>query len=67
MNMLKHNCLRMLQDIQNYKNNPQELMLQYMKKRLDKSLDTYYIEMSESLEYLSRRKDPTKIIRKINK
>lgn len=65
--MLKNICLRMLCDLQNYKHDPQERLLYYMDARLNKSLNTYQEELAESLEYLSHRSDPAKIMRKIGK
>lgn len=65
--MLRDTCISMLNNIQEYKHSPKELLLYYMNKRLNKSLETYYTELSESIEYLSRRKDPTKIVRKMTK
>ena len=65
--MLTKLCETMIKDLQNYKHDPQERLLYYMNTRLNKSLNTYYTEINESLEYLSHRKDPSSIIRKIQK
>lgn len=65
--MLKNLCQNMLTELQEYKHTPEDRLLHYMNKRLCESLNTYHKELSESIDYLSRRKDPSKIVRKMMK
>ena len=43
---------KMLADISKYKRNKNDLLEMYIKERLNKSLETYYDQLSSSLEYL---------------
>lgn len=43
---------KMLADISKYKRNKDDLLEMYIKERLNKSLETYYDQLSSSLEYL---------------
>ena len=48
INMLNN----MLKDISKYKRNKDNLLEYYIQERLNKSLETYYNQLSHSLEYL---------------
>ena len=64
--MIKPIYYRILEELQNYKRPKEELLIQYMTQRLDQSLDSYFKDLNTSTEYLSRR-NPVKLVRKINK
>lgn len=45
----------MLKDLSLYHRNKNDLKILYINERLNKSLETYYKELSSSLDYLSNR------------
>lgn len=45
----------MLKDLGLYHRNKNDLKILYINERLNKSLETYYKELSSSLDYLSNR------------
>ena len=45
----------MLKDLSLYHRNKSDLKILYINERLNKSLETYYKELSSSLDYLSNR------------
>lgn len=53
-----------LNDIQSHKRDKNTLMQMYIEDRLNKSLVTYYKEISESVEFLNS-KDPIKMNRRL--
>lgn len=57
---------KMLDDISKYKRNRNELLEIYIKDRLNKSLETYYNQLSYSLEYLIS-KDDLRVLKSLNK
>ena len=56
----------MLKDIEKYKRCKKDLMEYYIQERLSKSLETYYKQLSYSLEYLIS-KDNLKVLKNSNK
>ena len=56
----------MINDLQSYKRNKEDLLLHYVNERLDTSLTNYYKELDNSLEYLSRRNE-LKLLKKLNR
>ena len=58
------NLNKMLDDISKYKRNKDDLLEMYIKERLNKSLETYYNQLSSSLEYLIS-KDSVRVLKKI--
>jgi NADH dehydrogenase FAD-containing subunit len=57
-----NNLNKMLSDISKYKRNKDDLLEVYIKERLNKSLETYYNQLSSSLEYLVS-KDGVKVLK----
>ncbi len=53
---------KMLADISKYKRNKDDLLEMYIKERLNKSLETYYNQLSSSLEYLAS-KDGVRVLK----
>ena len=64
--MIKQWCYQTLKELRQFKRSKEELLLMYMSERLDHSLDNYIKDLNKSAEYLSRR-NPVKLVRKINK
>ena len=60
------NLNKMLNDISKYKRNKDDLLEMYIKERLNKSLETYYNQLSSSLEYLIS-KDSVRVLKNLNK
>lgn len=60
------NLNKMLDDISKYKRNKDDLLEMYIKERLNKSLETYYNQLSSSLEYLIS-KDSVRVLKNSNK
>ena len=56
----------MINDLQPYKRNKEDLLLHYVNERLDTSLTNYYKDLDNSLEYLSRRNE-LKLLKKLNR
>ena len=56
----------MINDLQSYKRNKEDLLLHYVNERLDTSLTNYYKDLDNSLEYLSRRNE-LKLLKKLNR
>lgn len=65
--MVKQLCLQMISELDKYKQPKEDLFIYYVEQRLNKSLLNYSSDLDNSLDYLNRRKDPLKIVRKINK
>ena len=61
------NCLKMIQELKEYRRSPADVLMQCMSERLDKSLETYNKELTDSSEYLARRKDPANTVRRMTK
>ena len=60
--------LKIENDLNEYKNtNKQELMYNYVKIRLDKSLNQYINELELSFNNLMYKNDVTKVIKKLKK
>lgn len=65
--MIRDFCNRMLNDLSKHKNTDKEdLLLQYVNERLNKSFDTYQKELDQGLEYLKRRNE-LNVVRKLNR
>ena len=62
--MFKDILVTILNDIQSHKRDKTLLMQMYIEDRLNKSLITYYKEISESVEFLNS-KDPIKMNRRL--
>ena len=60
------NLNKMLDDISKYKRNKDDLLEMYIKERINKSLETYYNQLSSSLEYLIS-KDSVRVLKNSNK
>lgn len=59
-----HNNLNeILDDLSNHHRNKDDLKLSYLNERLNKSLSTYYKEITKTFEYLAYR-DDDKLMRK---
>lgn len=56
----------MLAEISRYKRSKEELMQYYINKRLTKSLQTYYHELTAEVDSLAHRNE-LKVMRNINK
>ena len=57
----------MIRDLQKYKGHTkEELLLQNVSERLNKSLESYNKELEQSIKYLAK-KNELRMIRKINK
>lgn len=60
--------LKIENDLKDYKNtNKYELMYNYVKNRLDKSLNQYIDELELSFNNLMYKNDVTKVIKKLKK
>lgn len=65
--MIEAFCERALADLAKHKNNDKEdLMLQFINERLDKSFNSYHEELQQSLDYLKRRNE-LNVLRRMNK
>lgn len=62
----KHNLKNIIDDLNKHKRNKPDLMEMYIKDRLNKSLEVYYSELSDSLKCLDG-KSGIKIMKKINR
>ena len=56
----------MLLDLSKHKRNRDELMHYYVNMRLSKSLEVYYKELSENLDYLAG-KNGLRVLRQLNR
>ena len=60
-------CRKSLKEIEMYKGRSREdILMARVEERLDKSFETYQKELSDSTEYLLRRKE-INVLRKLNK
>lgn len=60
-------CRKSLKEIEMYKGRSREdILMARVAERLDKSFETYQKELSDSTEYLLRRKE-INVLRKLNK
>lgn len=65
--MIEAFCERALADLAKHKNNDKEdLMLQFINERLDKSFNSYQEELQQGLDYLKRRNE-LNVLRRMNK
>ena len=58
---------KMINSVKDNQHSKEELQNILIVNRLNKSLDTYTHEIQISLDYLERRKDQFKLLKKINK
>ena len=56
----------MLNDMKNYHRDKNSLLIYYINKRLNESLNIYYKELENSITYLSSKND-MKVLKKMNK
>lgn len=66
MDIITLRCKNMLNDLQGYKRNKDDLLLHYINERLDTSLVNYYKDLDNSLNYLSRRNE-LRLLKKLNR
>ena len=67
LEMITNFCTRALNELQQYKGQSKEdILMKRVAERLDKSFETYQKELSDSTEYLLRRKE-INVLRKLNK
>lgn len=64
--LLKDTCLKMLQDLENYKRPKSALLKLYLIKRLSDSVSSYVAELDKSSNYLDHR-DNLNLLRKLSK
>ena len=65
--MIKTFSERALIDLAKYKNkDKEELMLQFVNERLNKSFDSYQKELQQGIDYLKRRNE-LNVLRRMNK
>lgn len=65
--MIVQMCEQMLKSLATHKNKDKEdLFLQYVNERLNKSFTSYQEELNQGLEYLKRRNE-LNVIRKLNR
>lgn len=65
--MIEQFCEQALEDLSKHKNtNKEDLFLQYVNERLNKSFESYQEELQQSIEYLQRRNE-LNVIRKLNR
>lgn len=65
--MIESTIKEMIRDLQKYKGHTkEELLLQNVSERLNKSLESYNKELEQSIKYLAK-KNELRMIRKINK
>lgn len=65
--MITNFCKRTIKELQQYKGQSREdILMKRVTERLDKSFETYQKELSDSTEYLLRRKE-INVLRKLNK
>ena len=57
----------MLKDLNNHKRPRQEILSEFISYRLNKSIQTYYKQLSDSVDYLALAQDPDNIIIKLSK
>lgn len=57
----------MLKDLNNHKNPRQEVLSKFISYRLNKSIQTYYKQLSDSVDYLALAQDPDNVIIKLSK
>lgn len=63
---MKKKLYNILDELSKYKRNKEELFPKYVDERLNKSLYTYYKEVTNSFNHL-KYKDGKSILRKINR
>ena len=63
----KQNILNIQKELLNYHRDRDKLFYFYVNDRLNKSIKTYYKELSNSVSYLENRKKINKILKNINK
>ena len=64
--MIDDRILNLLDTLSNYHRSREDCIFDALNFRLDKSLETYTLELDASLNYLAHRK-PDKLMRKLNK
>lgn len=62
----KYTLYSMLEDLSKYHRDKKVLLTYYINQRLNKSLETYYKDLSNSFEYLTNKND-FKVLKNINK
>ena len=65
-NIMYKSLNNILNDLSNYHRNKKELLIYYINQRLNKSLETYYKDLSSSYNYLSS-KDTINVAKKFNR
>ena len=56
----------LLEELKQYKRDKNHLMEFYIEERLNKSLEVYYKELTDSIQYLARR-DELNVLKKMGK
>lgn len=64
--MFEDTLAEILKDLNNHKRDKAMLLEMYINDRLNKSLETYYKELSDSLQYLATKSD-IKILKKLSR
>ena len=64
--MFKDNLIAIKNQIDSFTNNKNELMVKYIKRKLDRSLDNYLREVELNVDYLLYR-DDKKVIKWVDK
>lgn len=63
--MTDKDLYNIIDDLNRYKRDKSKLLTFYVNERLNKSLETYYKELSSSFDYLNHR-DGVKVMKDIN-
>ena len=63
---MKNKLYNILDDLSKHKRNKEELLPLYINERLNKSLQTYYKEITNSFNYL-KYKDSKDVLNKLNR
>ena len=65
--MIETTLFNLLNTLHNHHRTRDEILAEAIQTRLDKSLNSYNEDILSSYLYLTRRKNPDKIMRKLNK
>ena len=57
----------MLNDLNKHKRKKEELLSYFIEYRLNKSIQTYYKQLSKSVDHLALSQDPDRVIIKLSK
>lgn len=63
---MKNKLYNIIDELSKYERNKEELLTLYINERLNKSLQTYYKEITNSFNYL-KYKDGKNVLNKINR